>query len=592
MILTIRVLNAQDLLVTIEGDSVEVKVETVEEKEISYKYWDHVEGPSYFSKTKNIHRIVYENGRIEEYSRLDEEGFDLSKMASNTLDVFSSLGSLNIKRDKKEQEDSSADSTFQTIYEDSLYTTRKSFIPSFSKKESDIDSLSVKSISTEKKGFLSLGRSKSSEGTPIISDFTEEVQIFTPWYELDNSLPGATALNPGASEVWDQYFEIIGKEWKRVLGDELVENLKMKEFIGTSESDRNLTELNLQEIEFWRKYSAFHEKKRKMYEDAVLEIKDPKRHVYLENETVFNVWYTYKVTKQESETRSSGKIDYDERFDITVYAQNTGNQTVNFAEDNNVVKLDLKHYLELGMGPVAKPKSAGAISIAPGSWISHSRTHTTDPERGYIGHPIVNSFDRPAVYPEEIYNSSWSVEERNAEIDKAKSIDDDIHRQADRAKDQLKTLGLTAQDFAERNQKVKPESTPGTTKIVLYYTSNPLYDDPIMDLSMKTEVFIDGQYITTIKKKERIEINVPQSGDYKLLIQKSKGKEYQFSGKHLSINSGETHYYRIKKVDRQFEQLMFPKPVPQLYNMNPDKAKEELSDENLSGNGAMSAFNF
>ena len=42
---------------------------------------------------------------------------------------------------------------------------------------------------------------------------------------------------------------------------------------------------------------------------------------------------------------------------------------------------------------------------------------------------------------------------------------------------------------------------------------------------------------------------------------------------------GETHYYRMKKIDRDYPQFKFPKPGLQLYNIPPERAKEELSNK-------------
>ena len=51
---------------------VKVKVLTVYTESIMYKEWGHLDGPSYEIKQKNVHKIVYESGKVDYFASIPE----------------------------------------------------------------------------------------------------------------------------------------------------------------------------------------------------------------------------------------------------------------------------------------------------------------------------------------------------------------------------------------------------------------------------------------------------------------------------------------------------------------------------------------
>lgn len=61
-------INAQDIIYTISKDSILAKIIEVNDADIKYKKWGNVEGALYSTSKKNIHKIVYQNGMVENYT--------------------------------------------------------------------------------------------------------------------------------------------------------------------------------------------------------------------------------------------------------------------------------------------------------------------------------------------------------------------------------------------------------------------------------------------------------------------------------------------------------------------------------------------
>lgn len=61
-------INAQDVIYTISKDSILAKIIEVNDADIKYKKWGNVEGALYSTSKKNIHKIVYQNGMVENYT--------------------------------------------------------------------------------------------------------------------------------------------------------------------------------------------------------------------------------------------------------------------------------------------------------------------------------------------------------------------------------------------------------------------------------------------------------------------------------------------------------------------------------------------
>lgn len=61
-------INAQDIIYTISKDSILAKIIEVNDTDIKYKKWENIEGALYSTSKKNIHKIVYQGGMVENYT--------------------------------------------------------------------------------------------------------------------------------------------------------------------------------------------------------------------------------------------------------------------------------------------------------------------------------------------------------------------------------------------------------------------------------------------------------------------------------------------------------------------------------------------
>jgi len=61
-------INAQDIIYTISKDSILAKIIEVNDTDIKYKKWENIEGALYSTSKKNIHKIVYQSGMVENYT--------------------------------------------------------------------------------------------------------------------------------------------------------------------------------------------------------------------------------------------------------------------------------------------------------------------------------------------------------------------------------------------------------------------------------------------------------------------------------------------------------------------------------------------
>lgn len=61
-------MNAQDTIYTISKDSILAKIIEVNDTDVKYKKWNNIEGALYSTSKKNIHKIVYQNGMVENYT--------------------------------------------------------------------------------------------------------------------------------------------------------------------------------------------------------------------------------------------------------------------------------------------------------------------------------------------------------------------------------------------------------------------------------------------------------------------------------------------------------------------------------------------
>lgn len=61
-------MSAQDIIYTISKDSILAKIMEINDTNIKYKKWENIEGAVYSTSKNNIHKIVYQNGMVENYT--------------------------------------------------------------------------------------------------------------------------------------------------------------------------------------------------------------------------------------------------------------------------------------------------------------------------------------------------------------------------------------------------------------------------------------------------------------------------------------------------------------------------------------------
>jgi len=61
---------ADDVIVNLDGTSIQSKIEEVSQKEIKYKKADNLDGPTYTIEKSQVKTIIYENGTIEDIAQI------------------------------------------------------------------------------------------------------------------------------------------------------------------------------------------------------------------------------------------------------------------------------------------------------------------------------------------------------------------------------------------------------------------------------------------------------------------------------------------------------------------------------------------
>lgn len=61
-------INAQDIIYTISKDSILAKIIEVNDTDIKYKKWENIEGALYSTSKKNVHKIIYQSGMVDNYT--------------------------------------------------------------------------------------------------------------------------------------------------------------------------------------------------------------------------------------------------------------------------------------------------------------------------------------------------------------------------------------------------------------------------------------------------------------------------------------------------------------------------------------------
>ncbi|MEZ5173547.1 MAG: hypothetical protein R2850_08575 [Bacteroidia bacterium] len=83
-------LNAQDIIYTTDGETIESKVSEVGKKEIRYKKFSNPQGPNYSIELSRVERVVYENGSIDKFNTVQEKksspfSYSPSELGNNHL---------------------------------------------------------------------------------------------------------------------------------------------------------------------------------------------------------------------------------------------------------------------------------------------------------------------------------------------------------------------------------------------------------------------------------------------------------------------------------------------------------------------------
>ena len=78
--------KAQDILYFKNWESIKVKVVSIDEKEVEYKRFDNLEGPTYSLRIKKICRIEFENGTVENYCKGEDYQPSEEELAGSGVD--------------------------------------------------------------------------------------------------------------------------------------------------------------------------------------------------------------------------------------------------------------------------------------------------------------------------------------------------------------------------------------------------------------------------------------------------------------------------------------------------------------------------
>jgi hypothetical protein len=71
-LMTINYAKTQDVILTKDAKSIKAKILEINEFDVKYKDFDNLEGPNYTLKKTEIQTIVYQNGKVENFTPIDE----------------------------------------------------------------------------------------------------------------------------------------------------------------------------------------------------------------------------------------------------------------------------------------------------------------------------------------------------------------------------------------------------------------------------------------------------------------------------------------------------------------------------------------
>ena len=80
----VKIADAQDIIVKIDGTTIDSKVTKITTTEVEYKKWSNVDGPVYTIDKNLVAQIKYQNGDIEDYTII-ETPHNFMKRVGHTL---------------------------------------------------------------------------------------------------------------------------------------------------------------------------------------------------------------------------------------------------------------------------------------------------------------------------------------------------------------------------------------------------------------------------------------------------------------------------------------------------------------------------
>lgn len=80
----VKIADAQDIIVKIDGTTIDSKVTKITTTEVEYKKWSNVDGPVYTIDKNLVSQIKYQNGDIEDYTII-ETPHNFMKRVGRTL---------------------------------------------------------------------------------------------------------------------------------------------------------------------------------------------------------------------------------------------------------------------------------------------------------------------------------------------------------------------------------------------------------------------------------------------------------------------------------------------------------------------------
>lgn len=85
LIMVASVTNAQDVIVTMDGQKIDAKILEVSKSEIKYKEKDYLDGPTFVLETAEISSIIYGNGKVVSYISKQEAAQEPEKVVEEPI---------------------------------------------------------------------------------------------------------------------------------------------------------------------------------------------------------------------------------------------------------------------------------------------------------------------------------------------------------------------------------------------------------------------------------------------------------------------------------------------------------------------------